>query len=83
MASSWSCPKADWPFGAITPMTLKGTLRTRIVWSSGSLVAEEVARDRAAEEHDDLAAPDLLGIEARVRSRPPTRGRSKQSRSTA
>ena len=56
-------PEGRWPLGASTPTTLNGTLRTRIVWSSGSSLAEQVRGDGLAEDGDDLAAPHLLRLE--------------------
>ena len=63
MASSWSCPKADWPFGGHDADHLEGHVADADGLVERVAVAEEIARDRAAEQHDDLAAPDLLRIE--------------------
>ena len=61
--SSWSVPSRSAPFWLKTPITLKGTLRTRISWPMGYRRLEQLADQGLADQADLAAVVDLALVE--------------------
>ena len=77
--SSWSVPKPDWPFGASSPITVKGTFMTRTCWPMTGPSANS-SRAVVAPRMITLAA-DL--ISASVKLRPSVSAQSRTSRKSS
>ena len=57
--SSWSGPIGLWPLASSTPITANGTRLMRIVWPTGSAVAEQLLRHRRRRASRPWRAPAI------------------------